>query len=91
MEQYQTKIETLDWVKRALIKRKFPNTIEVTIIENLPFAVFINGINQYLIDEDGDIISEGEVIEMMEREEAEELQALDEARRDSRTCPRTWG
>ena len=24
-------------------------------------------------------------------EEAEELQALDEARRDSRTCPRTWG
>ena len=57
LEQYQTKIETLDWVKRALIKRKFPNTIEVTIIENLPFAVFINGINQYLIDEDGDIIS----------------------------------
>ena len=43
------------------------------------------------MDEDGDIISEGEVIEMMEREEAEELQALDEARRDSRTCPRTWG
>ena len=44
-------------VLRALIKRKFPNTIEVTIIENLPFAVFINGNNQYLIDEDGDIIS----------------------------------
>ena len=32
LEQYQTKIETLDWVKRALIKRKFPNTIVVTII-----------------------------------------------------------
>tara|TARA_R100000278_G_scaffold29074_1_gene26493 strand:- start:538 stop:783 length:246 start_codon:yes stop_codon:yes gene_type:complete len=43
------------------------------------------------MDEDGDIISEGEVIEMMEREEAEEWAALDEARRDSRTCSRTWG
>ena len=35
------------------------------------------------MDEDGDIISEGEVIEMMEREEAEEWAALDEARRDA--------
>ena len=35
------------------------------------------------MDEDGDIISEGEVIEMMEREEAEEWVALDEARRDA--------
>lgn len=34
------------------------------------------------MDEDGDIISEGEVIEMMEREEAEELLALEEARDD---------
>ena len=34
------------------------------------------------MDEDGDIISEGEVIEMMEREEAEELAALEEARDD---------
>lgn len=35
------------------------------------------------MDEDGDIISEGEVIEMMEREEAEEWAALDEARREA--------
>ena len=57
LEKYQIKIENLDWVKRALIKRKFPDTIEITIIENQPFAIFLNGINKYLIDEDGDIIS----------------------------------
>ena len=34
-------------------------------------------------DADGNIIHEDEVIEMMEREEAEEFQALDEARRDA--------
>ena len=34
------------------------------------------------MDEDGDIISDGEVVEMMEREEAEELAALEEARDD---------
>ena len=34
-------------------------------------------------DADGNIIHESEVIEMMEREEAEEFQALDEARRDA--------
>jgi len=34
------------------------------------------------MDEDGDLFSEGEVIEMMEREEAEELAALEEARDD---------
>lgn len=57
LEDYQKRIENLDWVKRALIKRKFPDTIEITIIENQPFAIFLNGINKHLIDEDGDIIS----------------------------------
>ena len=47
----------MDWIKRASIKRKFPDTIYVSIIENLPFAIFIEGINQYLIDDDGEIIS----------------------------------
>ena len=57
LKEYQEKIENLDWVKRVLIKRKFPDTIQVTVIENSPFAIFVNGINQYLIDEDGDIIA----------------------------------
>ena len=57
IEEYKSKVEQLDWIKRASIKRKFPDTIYVSIIENLPFAIFIEGINQYLIDDDGEIIS----------------------------------
>ena len=34
-------------------------------------------------DADGNVIHESEVIEMMEREEAEEFEALDEARRSA--------
>ena len=37
-------------------------------------------------DADGNIIHESEVIEMMEREEAEEWAALDEARREAWEC-----
>ena len=78
--------------------------IKIDSLEGLELSTFEKELYQFaednnlkpvngdsFMDEDGDIISEGEVIEMMEREEAEELQALDEARRDSRTCPRTWG
>ena len=55
--EYKSKIEKLDWIKRVSIKRKFPDTIYVSIIENLPYAIFIDGINQYLIDDDGEVIS----------------------------------
>ena len=55
--EYKSKIEKLDWIKRVSIKRKFPDTIYVSIIENLPYAIFIDGINKYLIDDDGEKIS----------------------------------
>ena len=57
LEEYQLKIEKLDWIKRVSIKRKFPDIIHVSIIENLPYAIFIDGINKYLIDDDGEKIS----------------------------------
>ena len=57
LEEYQLKIKKLDWIKRVSIKRKFPDIIHVSIIENLPYAIFIDGINKYLIDDDGEKIS----------------------------------
>ena len=57
IREYKSKIEELDWIKRVSIKRIFPNTISIKVIENLPFAIFINGFNRYLIDDDGEIIS----------------------------------
>ena len=57
LEEYHLKIEKLDWIKRVSIKRKFPDAIQISIIENLPYAIFIDGINKYLIDDDGEKIS----------------------------------
>jgi len=57
LEEYQLKIKKLDWIKRVSIKRKFPDAIQISIIENLPYAIFIDGINKYLIDDDGEKIS----------------------------------
>ena len=57
IKEYKLKIEKLDWIKRASIKRKFPDILHVSVIENMPYAIFIDGINKYLIDDDGEIIS----------------------------------
>ena len=57
IREYKLKLEQLDWIKRASIKRKFPDTIYVSVIENSPYAIFIDGIDEYLIDNDGEIIS----------------------------------
>ena len=57
IQEYKLKVEKLDWIKRASIKKIYPDTIYVSIIENSPYAIFIDGINQYLIDDDGELIS----------------------------------
>ena len=57
LSDYKLKLEELDWIKRVTIKRQFPDTIYISVIENKPYAIFIDGINRYLIDEDGDIIT----------------------------------
>ena len=56
IEEYKFKLESLDWIKRVSIKRKFPDTIHISILENQPYAVFTGGKKQYLIDRDGEII-----------------------------------
>ena len=50
-------LEEMGWVKRANIKKIYPNTISISIIESDPFAIFYNNQDIFLIDIDGEIIS----------------------------------
>ena len=53
-----SEIQKLNWVKRVNIKKKFPHTIEILIFENDPFAYLLKDRKTFLIDIDGEIISE---------------------------------
>ncbi|HSQ97334.1 MAG TPA: cell division protein FtsQ/DivIB [Rickettsiales bacterium] len=50
------------WIKEIIIRRVLPNTLQITIEEYLPFAIWKNGDNIQLIDE------QGKTIEISERE-----------------------
>ena len=52
----KNEIEEIPWVKRANIKKIFPHKIQVQVIENDPYAVFLNDGVPFLIDLDGTII-----------------------------------
>ena len=49
-------LEQVGWVKRANIKKIYPNTLIINIIEADPFAIYYDNQNNYLIDIDGQII-----------------------------------
>lgn len=51
-------IQKLNWVKKVNIKKQFPNTIKILIFENDPFAYLLKDQKTFLIDIDGEIISE---------------------------------
>ena len=50
-------LEEVGWVKRANIKKIYPNTLSINIIESDPFAIFYKNQDIFLIDIDGQIIS----------------------------------
>tara|TARA_B100000686_G_scaffold327848_1_gene387168 strand:+ start:391 stop:1131 length:741 start_codon:yes stop_codon:yes gene_type:complete len=50
-------LEDVGWVKRVNIKKIYPNTLRINIIESEPFAIFYNNQDIFLIDIDGDVIS----------------------------------
>jgi len=46
----------LPWVSQITITRSLPNTLNITIIEFAPFAIWQNDGRKYLIDKDGNIV-----------------------------------
>ena len=57
------RIEALPWVERAIVERRLPNTVHVTLFEQVPFAVWQQGPAFFLIDETGQKITQIDVVE----------------------------
>tara|TARA_Y200000002_G_scaffold372138_1_gene369588 strand:- start:1175 stop:1882 length:708 start_codon:yes stop_codon:yes gene_type:complete len=59
LDLYEVKelIEQEQWIKRVNVKKVYPSTLVLDIIENDPYAIFRNKGKYYLLDIDGTIIS----------------------------------
>ncbi len=51
-------VESSEWVKRASIRKILPSTLIINVIENDPYAIYLQEGKSFLIDIDGTIITE---------------------------------
>ena len=54
----RSRVEALGWVRSASVRRQFPRTLLVNIVERSPFALWQRDGRASLIDRDGAVISE---------------------------------
>ncbi|MEE2661479.1 MAG: cell division protein FtsQ/DivIB [Pseudomonadota bacterium] len=53
----RTNLEALPWIRAASVKREFPDTVRVRIIERRPLAIWQQKNKHYLIDDEGTVIT----------------------------------
>lgn len=51
------RIESLPWVESATVRKVYPSTLEVRVVERMPFAIWQHGSLLSLIERDGRIIA----------------------------------
>jgi cell division protein FtsQ len=57
VEAARERIRTLPWVADATIRKLFPDTVEIAIVERTPYAIWQRGTTMSLIDKDGALIA----------------------------------
>jgi len=58
IEAARERIEALPWVKQATLKKLFPDTVEIAIVEREPYALWQHGGDVSLIDDAGRVIAD---------------------------------
>jgi cell division protein FtsQ len=61
LAQARARIETIPWVRSAVVERVLPHTIRIVLDERSPFAVWQNKGNFTLIDQAGHIVSDADI------------------------------
>lgn len=56
LQDVQSRINSLSWVRSSFIERKLPNKIYIKIVERQPIAVWQNNKGQFLVDSTGELI-----------------------------------
>jgi cell division protein FtsQ len=58
VEAARAGVEALPWVKEARIKKLYPDTVQVAVVERTPFAIWQHDGKVSLIDRDGRVITD---------------------------------
>jgi cell division protein FtsQ len=58
LEDARLRIETLPWVKQATLKKLFPDTVEIAVVERDPYALWQHDGTISLVDEAGKVITD---------------------------------
>jgi cell division protein FtsQ len=58
LETAKARVEALPWVKQATLKKLFPDTLEIAIVEREPYALWQHGGEVSLIDRAGKVITD---------------------------------
>lgn len=56
-EEARTRIATLPWVESATVRKVYPSTLEVKVVEKVPFAIWQQGTLLSLMEENGEVIA----------------------------------
>ncbi len=58
LDNLKERLENLEWIKHANVKRELPNSINISIIERTPIALGQKDRKLYIIDDEGMVIRE---------------------------------